>query len=97
MTETNKQTTPDIIEINGVKYQSVDKPKPETLYGVCMDWWDEVHTNELRVTVSDLVDRIKDWLPDSIVDECGLSEWDEAWNSGYNYYRKTLMEKLGND
>ena len=74
-----------------------DEPKPETLYGVCMDWWDEVHTNELRVTVSDLVDRIKDWLPDSIVDECGLSEWDEAWNSGYNYYRKTLMEKLGND
>ena len=73
-----------------------DKPKPETLYGVCMDWLDEFHTNEVQVTVSDLVDRIKDWLP-ATINDWGLSEWDEAWNSGYNYYRKTLMEKLGND
>jgi hypothetical protein len=32
MTETNKQTAPDIIEINGVKYQRVEEPpKPPTL------------------------------------------------------------------
>lgn len=73
-----------------------DEPKPETLYGVCMDWWDEFHTNEVQVTVSDLVDRIKDWLP-ATINDYGLSEWDEAWNSGFNYYHNCLMEKLGND
>jgi hypothetical protein len=28
MTETNKQTAPDIIGINGVKYQRVEEPPP---------------------------------------------------------------------
>jgi hypothetical protein len=31
MTETKKQTAPDIIEINGVKYQRVEESKPPTL------------------------------------------------------------------
>jgi hypothetical protein len=73
-----------------------DEPKPETLYGVCMNWLDEFHTNEVQVTVSDLVDRIKDWLP-ATINDYGLSEWDEAWNSGFNDYHNCLMEKLGND
>jgi len=37
-----------------------------------------------------------EWLPDAVDDKglCELSEWDEAWNSGYNSYRKYLMRKL---
>lgn len=38
MSKTNKQTTPDIIEINGVKYQRVEEPeKLKTLYQMFYD------------------------------------------------------------
>lgn len=40
MTETNKQTAPDIIEIGGIKYQRVEEPpKPRTLHGILQSYW----------------------------------------------------------
>ena len=38
---TNKQTLPDIIEIDGVKYKRIGelKPKVRTLYDICEEWF----------------------------------------------------------
>ena len=53
--------------IMGVKYKRVEEPKkPETLYGIIADWWDEIflNNNEAAETIESLVDRIeKEWLP----------------------------------
>ena len=53
--------------IMGIKYKRVEEPKkPETLYGIIADWWDEIflNNNEAAETIESLVDRIeKEWLP----------------------------------
>jgi hypothetical protein len=57
----------DYATIMGVKYKRVEEPKkPETLYGIIADWWDEIflNNNEAAETIESLVDRIeKEWLP----------------------------------
>ena len=57
----------ETIMIDGVKYKRVEEPKkPETLYGIIADWWDEIflNNNEAAETIESLVDRIeKEWLP----------------------------------
>ena len=108
MTETNKQTALDIIEINGVKYQRIDEPKPETLtlkqllkkweidfaanWAIPKNRASELYEEEVERFIQMFIE----WMPDEIIDN-GLSEWDEAWNSGFNDYHNCLMEKLGND
>ena len=39
---------------------SVEK-KPQTLYDVISDWWDEVFTEQS--SINDLVDKVSNWLP----------------------------------
>lgn len=84
----------DIATIGGVKYKRVEAPK--TLNDLIHSWWDDVFsihsTWDSEETLDDLVNKIRDWLPDKL-DEDG-DEWETAWNCGYNHYRKILMERL---
>jgi hypothetical protein len=99
--ETNKQTAPDIIEINGVKYQRVDEQEPETLTlkNLLKKWefdfnakWENPknRTSELyEEEVERFIQMFEEWMPDAI----GVVG-DDDWDDGYNSYRDALMEKL---
>lgn len=92
MTEQN-QRLPNIIEIDGVKYQRVEESKmPQTLYDICVDWYkdyDEDHP------IEDLVEYIaRNWLPRPI-DYKAMTIEKKEWISGYNHYRQTLIDTLG--
>jgi hypothetical protein len=101
MTETNKQTALDIIEINGVKYQRINEPKPEpetlTLKQLLKKWefdfsgkWvKNMITSELyEEEVERFIQMFIEWMPDAIGDV------QDDWDAGYNSYRRTLMRKL---
>ena len=101
MTETNKQTALDIIEINGVKYQRINEPKPEpetlTLKNLLKKWefdfsgkWvKNMITSELyEEEVERFIQMFIEWMPDAIGDV------QDDWDDGYNSYRNTLMRKL---
>jgi hypothetical protein len=48
-----------------VKQGVVSSTKPQTLYDVIADWWDEIfmNNNEAAVTIESLVEDIEKWLP----------------------------------
>ena len=83
-----------------------DEPETLTLKQLLNKWeidfaakWDYTknRTGELyEEEVERFIQMFIEWMPDEIIDN-GLSEWDEAWNSGFNDYHNCLMEKLGND
>ena len=61
----------DCIYYRGVKYQKVEKPKPETLYDIIADWWEDVFSThsdwDMETSIDDLVTRIEEWwLPKEI-------------------------------
>ena len=74
--------------IMGVKYKRVEeRKKPETLYDIIADWWDEIflNNNEAAETIESLVDRIeKEWLP---------KEHDTN-SDGWNKCVRMIREKL---
>ena len=50
MTETNKQTAPDIIEIGGIKYQRVEEPpQPRTLHNILQTYWNVDESESINV------------------------------------------------
>ena len=107
MTETNKQTALDIIEINGVKYQRIDEPKPEpetlTLKNLLKKWeidfaanWAILKNRDSELyeeEVERFIQMFTEWMPDANKDY-GDGNWEHGWNTGYNAYHNTLMEKL---
>jgi hypothetical protein len=69
--------------IMGVKYKRVEESKkPETLYGIIADWWDEIflNNNEAAEMIESLVDRIKEWLPDEVEYEENELGYNQGWN-----------------
>jgi hypothetical protein len=56
----------DYATIMGIKYKRVEEPKkPETLYEIIADWWDEIfiNNNPSGQNIESLVDTIEEWLP----------------------------------
>jgi hypothetical protein len=55
----------DCIYYRGIKYQRIEKPKPETLYDIIADWWEDVFTThsdwDMETSIDDLVTRIAEW------------------------------------
>lgn len=89
-TKMNKQTLPDTIEIDGVKYQKVEEPKPKvrTLYDICVEWNDD----DGDPPVKDLIDRIeKEWAPLNLKGNRGLTDvYSMGFDDAINMVRKTL-------
>jgi hypothetical protein len=71
--------------INGVQYQRVEPPKPQTLLDIIREW----NYDEDYLTDEELVNRIeRQWLPDEVIED------GEDYNKGWNDYRKHLKENL---
>jgi hypothetical protein len=83
----------DTATINGVKYKRLEEPKPETLYDLIGNWWDNVFvvhnacTNETAIEY--LVNDIEQWLPDEIYIEFG-----GAYERGWNDALRTIKDNL---
>ena len=58
-----------------VKQGVVSSTKPQTLYDVIADWWDDTFTKR-ETSLHDLVDRIEEWLPKE--HETNSYKWNEC-------------------
>lgn len=77
--------THKVIEIDGIKYNLVPVEQESiTLKSRLEEMFDH---NEVQV----IFDEIKKFIPDEVKSEDGGDEWNEAWNCGYNFYRKQLL------
>lgn len=84
----NKQ--PEIIEVNGVKYQRIEEPKkPKTLHEIACKWCDD----DANPPVVNLVNDIeRQWLlPKETYSKGGMMN---SWVDGWNAYRAELINKL---
>ena len=82
----------DTATIMGVKYKRVEEPKPETLYDLIGNWWDNVFVvhnacnNETAIDY--LVNDIEKWIPDEKIYD------GEKYHLGWNDAIKTIKIKL---
>ena len=83
MTEINKQTAPDIIEINGVKYQRVEEPKPITLYKTLYNM-DYHHISE------DICEIVRDWISQYSCDWAVCKEYLDGYTDALNNLKENL-------
>jgi hypothetical protein len=58
-----------------VKQGVVSSTKPQTLYDVCMNWWDDTFTKK-ETSLQELVDAIEEWLPKE--HETNSYKWNEC-------------------
>lgn len=69
-----------------------EEPKPETLYDLIGNWWDNVfvvhNACNNETSIDYLVNDIEKWLPDRIGYE------DEDYDKGWNDALRTIKEKL---
>jgi hypothetical protein len=76
----------------------VEEPKkPETLYGIIADWWDEIflNNNEAAETIESLVDRIeKEWLPKEQSAAGSQNAYVECSVEGFNDCLTKIKRKL---
>jgi hypothetical protein len=83
--------------IMGVKYKRVEEPKkPETLYDIIADWWDEIfmNNNEAAVTIEILVEDIEKWLPKEQSAKGSQNAYVECSVEGFNDCLKKIKGKL---
>lgn len=85
-----KQTLPDTIEIDGVKYKKVEehKSKVRTLYDICVEWCDDDNSPP----VEQLIDKIeKEWTPLNLNQNRGFTDgYSMGFDDALNMVRKTL-------
>ena len=72
----------DTATIMGVKYKRVEEPKPETLYDLIGNWWDNVfvvhNACNNETSIDYLVNDIEKWLPDEF--KYDGEDYDLGWN-----------------
>ena len=76
----------ETIMIDGVKYQKVEEPKPQTLYGIIRRWWGDNETGQ------ELVSRFEKWLPDEL--SCDNGVHNGVYELGWNDAITTIKDKL---
>jgi len=80
---TNQQPL-DIIEIDGVKYQRVEEPKPTTLYEALH----EVYYGTTYVHKEEICGVVEKWLPAKVIED------GEDYNKGWNDCLQYLQERI---
>ena len=82
----------DTATIMGVKYKRVEEPKPETLYDLIGNWWDNVfvvhNACNNETSIDYLVNDIEKWLPDELIYD------GEEYHLGWNDAIRTTKDKL---
>jgi hypothetical protein len=77
----------DIVVINGVKYQKVEKSKkPQTLYQMLYD--DELPVAQCKI----ICEFVEGWMSQY---NCETNKWDEDYSSGWEDLMDTLKKGLG--
>ena len=67
----------ETIMIDGVKYQKIEEPKPQTLLDIIREWNDDDDNPPCEI----LVDMIEsEWLPDELEDEEDEMGYNQGWN-----------------
>jgi hypothetical protein len=77
----------ETIMIDGVKYQKVEEPKPQTLKDIIREWWGDDETSS---TCDELLDKIVGWLPDELEYEEDEMGYNQGWNDCLNEIKKNL-------
>lgn len=82
--------------IMGVKYKRVEPPKPQTLYEIIADWWDEIFTNNnpSGQNIESLVDTIEEWLPKEQSAAGSQNVYVECSVEGFNDCLTKIKSKL---
>ena len=84
----------DTATIMGVKYKRVEEPKPETLYDLIGNWWDNVfvvhNACNNETSIDYLVNDIEKWLPD----ELEYGDVGGAYERGWNAAIRTTKDNL---
>ena len=82
----------DTATIMGVKYKRVEEPKPETLYDLIGNWWDNVfvvhNACNNETSIDYLVNDIEKWLPDELIYD------GEEYHLGWNDAIRTTKDNL---
>ena len=70
--------------------------KPQTLYDLIADWWDEIfmNNNEAAVTIESLVDDIEKWLPKEQSAAGSQNAYVECSVEGFNDAINKIRRKL---
>ena len=70
--------------------------KPQTLYDLIADWWDEIfmNNNEAAVTIESLVDDIEKWLPKEQSAAGSQNAYVECSVEGFNDCLNKIRRKL---
>jgi hypothetical protein len=83
--ETNKQTAPDIIEINGVKYQRVEEP-PKIL-----TLWKTLYNKKFSDDTSeDICEIVEKWIPQYSCDWVVCKEYLDGYTDALNNLKANL-------
>jgi hypothetical protein len=89
------------VELNDETNSVFDKikdayPKPQTLYDLIADWWDEIfmNDNEAAVTIESLVDDIEKWLPKEQSAAGSQNAYVESAVEGFNDCLTKIKGKL---
>ena len=69
-----------MVIINGVQYQRIEEPKPQTLLEIIQD--DE------GVSWEELMNNIENWLPNEVIED------GEDYNKGWNDCLQYLQERI---
>lgn len=81
-----------------LKIVEEEKSKPETLYDIIYDWWDDVFVKESGQwdppVIEDLIFRIKEWLPKEQSAAGSQNTYVECTVEGFNDCLKKIKEKF---
>ena len=76
-----------------VKQGVVSSTKPQTLYDVIADWWDDTFTKK-ETSLQELVDAIEEWLPKEQSAAGSQNAYVECTVEGFNDCLKKIKGKL---
>ena len=76
-----------------VKQGVVSSTKPQTLYDVCMNWWDDTFTKK-ETSLQELVDAIEEWLPKEQSAAGSQNVYVECTVEGFNDCLTKIKQKL---
>jgi hypothetical protein len=76
------------------KDYKVEEPKPETLYDLIGNWWDNVfvvhNACNNETSIDYLVNDIEKWLPDELIYDGEFDAYERGWNDAI----RTTKQKL---
>jgi len=78
-----------MVIVNGIQYQRVEPPKPQTLYEIILDWWVQDWTGDSKTICEQLVNTIEsEWLPK--IGDIQPPLYADGWNDCIKHLKENL-------